>query len=82
MAAGAQDILQILILLGLISPNMRPEDFREPDDGIERGPQLVRHAGQELGLVAIRDLELAPLLLDFLEQRAFCRASADWWRRS
>ena len=32
---------------------------READDRVQRRPQLVRHVGQELGLVAARGLELA-----------------------
>ena len=40
----------------------------QPDDGIERGTQLVAHAGDELRLMLARHFELAALLLYFREQ--------------
>ena len=40
----------------------------QPDDGVERGAQLVAHAGEELRLVLARLRELAALLLDLVEQ--------------
>ena len=40
----------------------------EADHGVQRRAQLVRHAGQELRLVAARDLELALALLEGDEQ--------------
>src|SRR5262249_23796368 len=40
----------------------------QPDDGVERGAQLVAHAGDELRLVLARHLELTALFLDFREQ--------------
>ena len=39
-----------------------------PEDGVERGSQLVAHAGEELRLVLARFSELAALVLDFVEQ--------------
>ena len=39
----------------------------EPDDGVERGAQLVAHAGDELRLVLARHLQLPVLVLDFVE---------------
>src|SRR5262249_25382437 len=39
----------------------------EPDDGVERRAQLVAHARYELRLVLARQLELAALVLDFVE---------------
>ena len=44
------------------------QHVREPDHGVERRAQLVRHAGQELGLVPARHLELARLALELAEQ--------------
>ena len=38
------------------------------EDGGERGPQLMAHVGDELRLVLARDLQLAALLRDLLEQ--------------
>src|SRR5262249_21775559 len=40
----------------------------QADDGVERRAQLVAHAGYELRLVLARQLQLAALLLDFVEQ--------------
>ncbi len=39
----------------------------QADNGVERGAQLVAHAGHELRLVLARQFELTALLLDFLE---------------
>src|SRR5262249_58241493 len=40
----------------------------QPDDGIERGAQLVAHTGDELRLVLARELELPTFFFDLLEQ--------------
>src|SRR5262249_48907857 len=40
----------------------------DANDGVERCAQLVAHAGEELRLVLARFLELAALVLDFVEQ--------------
>ena len=40
----------------------------QPDDGVERRAQFVAHAGDELRLVLARQLKLAALVLDFIEQ--------------
>jgi hypothetical protein len=37
----------------------------QSDDGIERGAQLVAHAGDELRLVLARQFELPALVLEF-----------------
>src|SRR5262249_8411296 len=42
--------------------------LRQADDGIERRAQLVAHAGDELRLVLARQLQLAVLVLNFIEQ--------------
>ena len=39
----------------------------KPDDGVERGAQLVAHAGDELRLVLARQCELTALVLDLVE---------------
>src|SRR5262249_21877227 len=44
------------------------EHFRESDDGVEGGAELVRHVGEELGLVAAGRLKLGALVRDLLEQ--------------
>ncbi len=45
-----------------------PKRAGQADNGVERGAQLVAHAGHELRLVLARQFELTALLLDFLEQ--------------
>src|SRR5262249_5388360 len=42
--------------------------LRQADDGVERGAQLVAHAGEELRFALARLLELAALVLDFVEK--------------
>src|SRR4029453_6729167 len=42
--------------------------LRQADYGVERGTQLVAHAGEELRLVLARLFELTALVLDFIEQ--------------
>src|SRR5438046_4189695 len=42
--------------------------FRQADDGVERGAQLMAHAGEELRLALARLRELLALVLDFVEQ--------------
>ena len=44
------------------------ENFAVADDGIERRAQLVAHIGEEMRLVLAGDLELAALVVDFVEQ--------------
>ena len=69
VAARGEDILQILLLLAVdVAEHPLQEHLGKADDGVERCPQLVRHVGEELRLVAIRDLELAALLLELLKQ--------------
>jgi hypothetical protein len=43
-------------------------DLGQADDGVERGTQLVAHAGNELRLVLARLRQLPVLILDFVEQ--------------
>src|SRR5262249_46966475 len=52
--------------LRLVEPLL--DEFGIPENGRERGPQLVAHVGHELVLVLAGDLKLAALLRDFLEQ--------------
>jgi len=67
--AGAVDLLEVgdefflAEVLGLLL-----EHLAVADDRVERGPQLMGHVGQELGLVAAGDLQLAALVLQLLEQ--------------
>src|SRR3954454_12185264 len=63
------DVPQILILLVVeIAEHSLNHSFRELDDGVEGRAQLMRHVGDELGLVAVRRLQLAALVLDLAEQ--------------
>ena len=69
MAAGGPDVLEVVgLLLVQLAEHLLEQDVREPDDRVQRCPQLVRHVREELALVTVRDLELRGLLLDLLEQ--------------
>ena len=69
VAAGVADVAQVLLLpLVDVAEHALQEHVREPDHGVERRAQLVRHAREELGLVAARDLELERLALQRPEQ--------------
>src|SRR5262249_1636942 len=63
------DVLQVFVLL-LVQITKHPlgQNLRESNDSIQRCPQLVRHVGEELGLVATCCLKLPTLLLDLAEQ--------------
>ena len=50
----------------------------EADDRVERRAQLVRHVGEELGLVLVGDLELRLLSWISLNRRAFWIAITAW----
>src|SRR5260370_20901969 len=53
MPPGLENILQILRLLVIdVTEHLLGENFREPDDGVERVAELVAHVGKGLGLVA------------------------------
>ena len=65
MASGLQDVLQVLGLLIVdLAEHPFEEHLREPNDGVERGAQLVRHVGQKVRLVLAGNLELSALVLD------------------
>jgi hypothetical protein len=59
---------QLVLLLVQVSEHPFAQDLREPDDRVQRRPQLVGHVGEELGLVLAGDFELATLLLDLPEE--------------
>jgi len=67
--AGGVDILQVLVLL-LVQLAKHPlvQHLGEPDDGVEGGPELVRHVGEELGLVTAGGLKLGALVRDLPEE--------------
>ena len=63
MAARGEDVLDVLGLLVVeLSEHALPEHLREADDRVERRAELVRHVGEELGLVAAGGLELPALV--------------------
>ena len=65
----AEDVAQVVLLPVVdVAEHALQQDLGEPDHGVERRPQLVRHAGEELRLVPARHLELAGLLLQLAEQ--------------
>ena len=69
VVARAADVAQVL-LLALVELAEHPleQDVGEPDHRVQRRAQLVRHAGQELGLVPAGDLELVGLDLELTEE--------------
>ena len=57
--AGVPDVVDILVLaLVELAEHPVEEDLREADDRVQRGAQLVGHAGQELRLVVAGHLQL------------------------
>jgi hypothetical protein len=58
----------LLCLLRAEPRHVSDHHLGEPDDGVERGAQLVAHAGEELRLVLARHFQLAAFVLDFVEQ--------------
>src|SRR6266446_5394860 len=54
-----EDVLEILLLLSVeVTEEAIEKHLGETDDGVERRAELVGHAGEELGLVAVSSLEL------------------------
>ena len=68
LAVGLQAIQHLAHLVRRLAIDVIEDELGVAEDGIERGAQLVAHVGQELRLVLARDLELAALVLDFVEQ--------------
>ena len=69
MLARAPDVPEVLELaLVELAEQLVEQHLREPDDRVERGAQLVRHAGEELRLVAADHLQLGRPLLEVAEQ--------------
>ena len=67
--AGRVDVLQVVVLLVVeVAEQALEQHLGEADDRVERRAQLVRHVGEEFGLVLVGDLELAALVLDLVEQ--------------
>ena len=68
--AGGQDVFEVFLLL-LVDLTEHPfaQHLREPDDRVQRRPQLVRHVGEKLRLVPARRLELAALQVKLRERR-------------
>ena len=65
----APDVAEVLLLTVVdLAEHAVEQHLREPDHGVERGAQLVRHAGEELGLVPADHLQLAGLVLQLAEQ--------------
>jgi len=69
LLAGGEDVLEVLLLLvGQVAEHPLDEHLGESDDRVEGSSELVRHVGEELGLVTARRLELPALVLDLAEQ--------------
>ena len=62
MLARAPDVPEVLLLTVVdLTEHAVEQHLREADDRVERGAQLVRHAGEELRLVTADDLQLGRL---------------------
>ena len=69
MAAGGQDVLQVLgLLLVHLAEHPLGQHLGEAEDRVQRGPELMRHVREELRLVAAGRLELPALVRDLLEE--------------
>ena len=69
MPARGQDVLQVLgLLLVHLPKHPLGQDLREAEDGVQRGPELVGHVGEELGLVAAGGLQQPTLVLDLVKE--------------
>ena len=84
MPARGQDVLQVLgLLLVHLPEHPLGQDLREAEDRVQRGPELMGHVGQELGLVAARGLELPALVRDLAEEAGVLDGQQPTgWRRS
>ena len=77
VAPRAADVLDVLLLaLVEIAEHAVEQHFGEADHGVERRAQLVRHAGQELGLVAARHFSSCDLRSSSRKTRALWMATA------
>ena len=69
MPARGQDVLEVLgLLLVHLPEHPLGQHLGEAEDRVQRGPELVGHVGEELGLVAAGRLELPALVRDLAEQ--------------
>ena len=67
--ARAPDVAEVLLLAIVdLAEHAVEQHLREPDHRVERCAQLVRHAGEELRLVAADHLQLGGLALELAEQ--------------
>ena len=67
--ARGVDVLEVLVLLLVQLPEHPLEQhLGEPDDGVERRPQLMGHIGEELRLMAAGGLQLPALFRDLVEE--------------
>ena len=67
MRSAAEDVAdEASLLIGHRADQAVPEHLGEADDGVQRGPQLVGHVGEEFGLHAARFFQLDVFLLQRL----------------
>ena len=65
VGAGRVDVARKLdLLVGKVARHVFGELLAEDEDGVERRAQLVRHVGQELGLVLRGERQLGGLFLE------------------
>ncbi len=68
MLPRGEDIVGILGLLVVkFTEHAFLQDFREANDSIERGAQLVGHVGEKFGLVPVGSFDLPALVLNLAE---------------
>ena len=74
-----QDVLQVLgLLLVHLPEHPFGQDLGEPEDRVQRRPELVGHVGEELGLVRLATSSCRLLSAISRDGRAFWMARADW----
>ena len=65
---GRQDVAQVLLLpIVEVAEHPLEQHLGEADDGVERGSELVGHAGEEVGLVLAGNLELGLVPFELAE---------------
>src|SRR3954469_11605959 len=67
-SASAHAFQHLHDLVRSLAVNAVADEFRVPENCVERRAQLMAHVGEELRLVLARYFQLAALLLDLSEQ--------------
>src|SRR3546814_4930715 len=64
-----------------LAEQLAADDLGEPENRVERRPELVAHGGEELRLRHVRRLRLEPLLVDLRISAVTSSARASRWAR-